>query len=352
MKKPAAIDLFSGCGGLTLGLKLAGFRVIAAIENNDVAVETFRANHPRTPVWSEDIQKISARGLMKSLDVERGQLDLLAGCPPCQGFSILRTKNGAARNRDRRNGLVSEVLRFARAFHPKAIMLENVPGLRTRNSFQELCRGLRRLGYKIKIDVKDAADYGVPQRRKRLILLAGRGFEIQFAPPLPNRRTVRQTIGNLPRAEQARDSLHRLPQNRSKKVLKLIRAIPKDGGSRADLPQSSQLKCHENFYGFNDVYGRMAWDNLAPTITSGCFNPSKGRFLHPIENRAISLREAALLQTFPKTYFFPVHAGKEAIGLMIGNALPPLFIREHAIQIIKSSRKQRNDTDRKKGRLN
>ena len=148
--------------------------------------------------------------------------------------------------------------------------------------------------------------------------------------------TVRKAIGGLNRAGASGDELHDLPERRAKRVLQLIREIPKNGGSRADLPAARQLKCHIRQDGFHDIYGRMSWDDVAPTITSGCHNPSKGRFLHPDEDRAITLREAALLQSFPQTYRFPLSGGKEAIALMIGNALPPEFIRRHALEIRKA----------------
>jgi DNA (cytosine-5)-methyltransferase 1 len=336
MKKRTAIDLFSGCGGLTLGLKLAGFRVVAAIENDGLAVQTYKANHPRVPVWHDDIREVGARAVMRKLGMKRGELDLLAGCPPCQGFSVLRTRNGSAQKRDGRNALIGEMIRFVRAFRPKAVMLENVPGLGEHWSFQKLCRDLRRLGYCVKWDVKDARHYDVPQRRKRLILVAGLGFEIPFAAESATARTVRDAIGHLGKAGKTRDALHNLPENRTAKVLDLIRLIPKNGGSRSDLPRSRQLECHKRMDGFSDIYGRMAWDEPSPTITGGCFNPSKGRFLHPNYNRAITLREAALLQTFPEGYCFPVAASKEAVALMIGNALPPAFTRRHAEQIVGS----------------
>lgn len=224
-------------------------------------------------------------------------------------------------------------MRFVRAFRPKAVMMENVPGLSEHWSFQKLCRDLRRLGYQVQWDVKDACRYSVPQRRKRLILLAGHGFQIPFAPESERLLTVRQAIGHLKQPGRTRDALHNLPAKRSAKVLSLIKAIPKNGGSREDLPQSRQLECHKRSDGFKDVYGRMAWDKPSPTITGGSYNPSKGRFLHPEANRAITLREAALLQTFPRGYYFPVDVSKEAVSLMIGNALPPVFIRQHATQI-------------------
>lgn len=331
---PSAIDLFSGCGGLTLGLKQAGFNVLSAVEIDAAAVRTYTANHKDVAVVHADIRELSAAGLRRELGLRPGQLDLLAGCPPCQGFSTLRTRNGANRNRDFRNGLIQEMLRFARAFRPKTIMMENVPRLVRHKPFRDFCAGLRQLGYRIAFEIKDASRYGVPQRRRRLILLASRGFDIEFAVEASRTRTVRSAIGRMPEPGQGGDRLHNIPEKRrSEKVLKLIRDIPKDGGSRSDLPRSRQLDCHKKSDGFKDIYGRMAWDAVAPTITSGCFNPSKGRFLHPQQNRAITMREAALLQGFPRGYAFDLTAGKEAIALMIGNALPPEFIRRHALEI-------------------
>lgn len=329
-----AIDLFSGCGGLTLGLKQAGFMVSGAVEIDAAASATYAKNHPDVTLKQMDIRKVSPKKFMKELGLRQGQLDLLAGCPPCQGFSSLRTHNGAKRNRDVRNDLVGEVLRFARAFRPKTIMIENVPKLADYKPFKELCTKLEKMGYSVCSEIKNAALYGVPQRRRRLIMLASRGSEIKFAEVAKKRRTVRQTISALTPPRKSRDILHAMAEDRrSEKIRRLIRDIPKNGGSRTDLPDSRQLKCHKKSNGFKDIYGRMAWDDVAPTITSGCFNPSKGRFLHPEKNRAITMREAALLQSFPRGYFFDPSLGKTAIALMIGNALPPEFIRRHAIEI-------------------
>lgn len=339
--RPRALDLFSGCGGLTMGLRQAGFHVVGAVEIDPAAVRTFKANHKRVPVTQADIRKISAEGLRRELRLRKGQLELLAGCPPCQGFSVLRTRNGAQRNRDGRNDLVREMLRFVRAFRPKAVMMENVPKLRDRRVFGEFCNALRCMGYRLNFDVKDVADFGVPQRRARLILLAGKGHQISFAKQVEQRRTVRDAIEGLPDPNESRDKLHALPENRSPRIQRLIADIPKNGGSRIDLPKRRQLECHKKANGFYDIYGRMAWDEVAPTITSGCFNPSKGRFLHPKENRAITMREAALLQSFPRDYKFDFSAGKEAIALMIGNALPPEFIRRQGISIRNALKKSK-----------
>lgn len=332
-----AIDLFSGCGGLTQGLQLAGFRVLAAVEMDRNAAEAFRANHKHILLKRRDIRRVSANALRRELRLRKGQLDLVAGCPPCQGFSTLRTRNGRARNRDRRNNLIQQMLRFVKAFRPRAVMMENVPRLAKHSKFDELVQGLERIGYSVNWDIKDCADFGVPQRRKRLVLLASRRARIAFARKARTRATVRSAIASLAAAGASGDKLHDFPEKlRSDRVRQFIKDIPKDGGSRGDLPASRQLPCHKGLDGFRDVYGRMSWDDVAPTITGGCFNPSKGRFLHPRENRAITLREAAILQSFPKGYRFPIARGKEVIALMIGNALPPEFIRRHAREIIRT----------------
>jgi len=167
-------------------------------------------------------------------------------------------------------------------------------------------------------------------------MLAGRGFRIDFPREATTTRTVRDAIAWLPKPGASKDLLHNLPERRrGDRVAAFIRDIPKDGGSRKDLPKRRQLDCHKRSDGFKDVYGRMAWDEVAPTITGGCFNPSKGRFLHPSANRAITMREAALLQGFPRNYIFDPKIGKQRIALMIGNALPPEFIRRHALTIMK-----------------
>jgi DNA (cytosine-5)-methyltransferase 1 len=225
---------------------------------------------------------------------------------------------------------VFDFFRFVEAMQPKTVMLENVPALGQDNRFQELILRLSALGYQSVVAVLDAADYRVPQRRKRLIMLALRVHVPRIAEPCKTRMTVRQALAGVGARSRSRDKLHSLPEQRSQAVRDLIARIPKNGGSRSDLGSELQLDCHKKTQGFYDVYGRMAWDDVAPTITSGCHNPSKGRFLHPSYNRTISLREAALLQGFPMGYRFDVSHGKEAIALMIGNALPPPFIKAHA----------------------
>lgn len=322
-----AIDLFSGCGGLSLGLKKAGFSVVAAVEVDRKAQETYQLNHPHVRLYTQDIRKLNPTEILCDLGVRSGELALLAGCPPCQGFSRLRTKNKQTSVKDNRNNLIKDFLRFVEVMKPKSVMLENVPALAKHGLFLNMRRRLHEMGYETAVHVLDAADYAVPQRRKRLIMLASNIHTPVFAKKKRKRVTVREALMGLSRT---RDKLHALGESRSKNIHKLIALIPKNGGSRGDLPQRYQLDCHKRSSGFRDIYGRMAWDDVAPTITSGCHNPSKGRFLHPSQNRTITLREAAVLQGFPRRYRFNVQHGKEAIALMIGNALPPPFIAAHA----------------------
>ena len=335
-RKPTAIDLFAGCGGLTCGLKLAGFRVVGAVEVASLPAATYLENHPKVSMKESDIRTIDPEAWMKELGLKAGELDLLAGCPPCQGFSTLRTNNGARSNRDRRNNLVREIVRLVEAFQPKAILMENVPGLRSKAVFKEFVSELQALGYLPKEDIHDVVKYGVPQRRKRLVLAAGRGFAIPFANEVEGMKTVRDAISMLPAAGSGTEHWHDRPEHRTPLMMRRIRATPKDGGSRSSWPKKLWLECHKNTDGFKDVYGRMKWDAPSPTITGGCFNPSRGRYLHPEEDRGITLREAALLQTFPLDYSFPHHASKQEVALMIGNAIPPDFVKLQGEQVIRA----------------
>lgn len=294
--------------------------------------------HPDTLCFQMDIRNLGGAELLKALGLRRGQLDLLAGCPPCQGFSTLRTRKKKLAEADDRNDLLFDFLRMVEALAPRAIMMENVPALAKDKRMRDFVRGISRLGYHINqrsVQVLDAADYGVPQRRLRMILLASKAGEIAAA-KRSETLTVRQCLEHvsLGPVGQANDKLHDHKPKRTERVQDIIRHIPKNGGSRTALPEHLVLPCHKRrSEGFRDVYGRLAWDQVAPTMTGGCGNPSKGRYLHPEEDRAISLREAAVLQTFPRDYQFDLSRGREKVALMIGNALPPEFIRRHAVAI-------------------
>ncbi len=329
-----AMDLFCGCGGMTVGLDQAGFTVLSAIDNDPLAVETYRMNHDEVRVIEGDIRKADPLAVAREVGLEPRTLDLLAGCPPCQGFSSLRTCNGAHTVDDPRNDLLFEFLRFVEALMPRAIMFENVPGLVNDPKFSQFCRRLAEIGYLYSApQVLNAADYGVPQRRRRLFMAAGLGFPVGLCPPVHQHCSVREAIGDLPSPGTGDDPLQNVPERHSDEVMRRIRAIPKDGGSRLDLGRDQQLKCHRKCNGFKDIYGRLSWDAVAPTITSGCTNPSKGRFLHPEQDRALTLREAALLQSFPSDYKFSMRGGKTGASRMIGNAVPPELARCQALQL-------------------
>lgn len=327
-----AVDLFCGAGGLSEGLTRAGFRVVGAVDNDQLAVDTYRLNHRRTRVWLRDIRRLPPGEMAAELGLRPGELDLLAGCPPCQGFSSLRTKHRRVSVEDGRNGLVARFAGYAEELRPRALMMENVPGLADDVRLTRVLTRLRRLGYHLTHGVLDAADYGVPQRRRRFVLLGLLDGAVAFAEPFRRRRTVRQAIGRLPSPSDSRDPLHSHGETRSVEVRRRIEAIPPEGGLRL-LGAEQQLRCHRDSDGFYDVYGRMAWDAPAPTITGGCINPSKGRFLHPEQHRAITLREAALLQSFPSSYVFSLERGKYRAAELIGNALPPAFVARQASRI-------------------
>lgn len=338
-KKYTAIDLFCGAGGLTLGLQKAGFNVLAGVEICPPAIETYRMNHKNHKIYDVDIRKLVPTEILKDLGLKKGELDLLAGCPPCQGFSTHRTRNKSTSIPDERNNLIFEFVRFVEAMQPKTIMVENVPGLAKDRSLEKVIKQLKKLGYLFDqntVEVRDAALYGVPQRRKRMIMLASRFGFIELPRKARKTVTVRDAIGGLKTPEKSNDPLHNLMTERSQKVTEIIKAVPKNGGSRKDIPRKYWLPCHlKRPDSYQDVYGRMSWDTVSPTITGGCHQPSKGRFIHPEQDRAISLREAALLQTFPKSYKFSLTKGKDSVALMIGNALPPEFIRRQAVMLVK-----------------
>ena len=330
-----AIDLFSGGGGLTVGLKRAGLRVALAIDLDGQAVNTYAANHPDVHVARLDVQEAS-RDFLRSVLGGR-KIDLLAGCPPCQGFTSLTAKH---RSDDPRNQLVFEMCRLAKDIRPRAIMMENVPGLMRSGIYERMRRELGETGYLVTDGVLQVADYGVPQSRRRLVMVAGLGFKIRLAIPthsdagrdgLACWRTVRQAIGHMsgnpPTLTEAREgggvqraNWHVVRTLSPQNVARIRAARP--GRTWPSMPEELRPKCHRGGYnGFTHVYGRMEWDRPSPTITGGCTTLSKGRFGHPEEDRTISVREAALLQTFPEDYVFDTPYMEHACNI-IGNALP------------------------------
>jgi len=348
-----AVDLFSGCGGLTLGIEAAGFDLRVAVENDPVAAETYRQNYPRTILIEKDICRVNPEEIKKALNGRK--ISLLVGCTPCQGFCSLTRK---WRVEDPRNGLLLEMARLIRELVPNAVMMENVPGLASHGIevFESFLRQLDSQGYYSQYRIVQMADYGVPQSRRRLVMLAGRGFVIPFPQPTHARQpeidssfkrwvSLRDAIGNMldpiTFSEAKRNggprkfNWHVVRDIQPQTKARLQAAVP--GETWLKISERLRPNCHKGGYkGFTNVYGRMTWDQVAVTITGGSTTACKGRFGHPEPKRTtISVREAALIQTFPKSYKFATDQ-MDAVCEMIGNAVPPLFAKITGRQIKKS----------------
>lgn len=295
-----AVDLFCGVGGLTRGMEKAGIDVRLGVDIDPACEFPFTANND-AKFCLKSVADLSASDLRKSID--KAPFTLLAGCAPCQPFSTYQHKLGPS---DGRWHLLEHFARLARELQPDLITMENVPNLRTQDVFRDFVATLEDLGFHVTFEVVDCVDYGVPQQRQRLVLLASRLGPIELIPP--NRRaklkTVRDAIKGLPKLEAGgvckRDPIHQSSEL-SKLNLKRIRAS-KPGGSWRDWNKNLIADCHKRDTGksYPSVYGRMAWNEPAPTVTTQFFGFGSGRFGHPEQDRAISLREGAILQSFPK----------------------------------------------------
>lgn len=330
--KPIALDLFCGSGAVTLGLKQAGFKVIGAIDFDAGACRTYRANHPEVRLLEIDIRQADPEAFA---DLILDKLDLLVVCAPCQPFS---SQNRHKNVNDARNSLVEESRKFIVRFSPSLVFLENVPGLASSDIFSDFTKWLRDVeGYEVAEPMRvDASELGVPQRRTRMILVAAKGVSLKTATEIARtgRKTVEETIKNLPvppigRSSAGADPLHYARQH-SPLNIERLQHIPIDGGGRESLPYHLQLACHRDKKksSFSDTYGRMKWGDVAPTLTTGCTDITRGRFAHPVQNRAITLREAARIQSFPDEYIFKGNASQ--VATQIGNAVPPEMMRRIA----------------------
>lgn len=325
-RKISAIDLFCGVGGLTHGLANAGIDVRLGIDIDPMCEFPYQSNN-------------TAKFLLQSVENVRGEelknafgkygLKLLAGCAPCQTFS---TYNQKAKSTDKRWWLLKSFSKLIQDIDPELVTMENVPGLTKQRVFADFVRRLEKAGFYVNYQVVNCAEYGIPQTRHRLVLLASKLGPVNLLAPEQTRvgsRSVREAIGRLPRIEAGeahrKDPLH-TSAILSELNLRRIKAS-KPGGTWRDWDRRLIADCHKKTTGktYPSVYGRMSWDEPAPTITTQFFGYGNGRFGHPEQNRAISLREGAILQSFPPDYAFTgpgEEVFREPVGRLIGNAVP------------------------------
>ena len=339
------LDLFCGCGGMSLGFAAVGrltpsFRIIGGCDIDRDAADTFSTNLA-APGIVQDVCDLAGdkRALGHFLDgldgYDSSKPLVLIGCAPCQGFTSHRKKNW--HQSDKRNDLVSEFARVASKLRPECVIMENVPellGKKYWKHFEAFRNTLGKRGYTVKQAIYNAAAFGVPQERYRAIVIAMRCDFLLPSPTLKKHRyvTVREAIGDLPAVEPGEthpsDHLHRSARHRES-TLEVIRQVPKDGGSR---PFGVGPECLDRVKGFYDVYGRLNWDRPAITITHYARNPASGRYIHPEQDRGLSAREAAILQSFPVSYEFK--GSFDSIFRQIGEAVPPKFSAALAAMVL------------------
>jgi len=356
-RQPRVLDLFSGCGGMSWGLHKAGFEIIGGIDTWAQALRTFEFNHPNAKIIERDISGLKTSEVMQLLNLDVEDLEVLVGGPPCQGFS----KNQTASNRfieDPRNQLYKDFMRFVKDLKPKVVIMENVAEIY--NAFdgyvrKEVIETFNKLGYSVNVKVLTAADYGVPQKRRRCIFLAVRGNLVPEFPtpthsvsedqdalfPVNTYVSAWEAIKGLPKPSDEPDALvkytdkpsstfeewvrnptktvanhyiHPLQPTQTKRYLAL-----KPGQDIRHLPKNLRPKS-----GYSGAYGRLDFTSVAPTITRWVFHPGSGRYGHPKEPRIITMREAARLQSFTDDFFFT--GSKNEIAGQIGNSVPPLLM--------------------------
>lgn len=324
-----ALDLFAGAGGFSLGLVRAKFSVLGAFDNWQAAVKSYAANFEH-PVLNQDVSQLRGDGALESMATDH--VDLLVGGPPCQGFSIQRIGDDS----DGRNSLVLEYARLVEQVRPRLFLMENVPGLlgkRGKVLVQEFLRRLDAAGYRVIHQIVNAADYGVPQIRKRVVFAGwpkgAPEFQFPAATHLPSEYvTAGEALSGLPVPPEdfsplPGDALHRRTRL-SELNQQRIRLIPPGGGMQ-DLPEALRVDCHRagaEKIGHRYVYGRLDPDKPSATITARFDSFTRGKFGHPIEPRNMTLREGARLQSFPDTFKF--FGTQEEVAAQIGNAVPPL----------------------------
>ena len=339
MGKYKIIDCFCGAGGLSLGFERSDFEVVYAFDFAEDTIKTYKNNpqYHHGPAFVRDIHKVSKASIEEDLGHELGTIDVVIGGPPCQGFSVQRRGD----DEDPRNELVLEYVRLLKEIKPKMFIMENVGGIlseRGKPFVKALFDNMTEAGYSIQQRKLTASNYGVPQDRKRVIIVGEltNGGKSTFSYPEPDegdKKTVRDAITDLMDKDETT-----VPNHKADKLspinLKRIQSITA-GQGQDSLPDDLQLDCHKKNNGHRhlDTYGRMAWDQPAPTITARFDSFSRGRFGHPVLDRTITLREGARLQTFPDDFEFL--GTKVEVAKQIGNAVPPILAERIAGQVKK-----------------
>lgn len=351
-----ACDLFAGAGGFSLGAHLAGLKIAAAVEWNAHACATYRSNliaskHQKTHLFEDDIAALDPWDVRKVAGFDQFGCDILLGGPPCQGFSTHRIRDAGVN--DPRNDLLLRYFEYVRVLRPTVFLVENVPGLlwpRHRKYLEAFYRLAASASYGVlEPQILNARDYGVPQNRRRVFIL---GYDLKkftsapVWPPAPTHAAPgsdEDLPSWLPAAEVFRQSvsakdLNNVHMQHGSALVEAFRHTPPNGGSRSE--SGRLLPCHKGHDGHKDVYGRIDPAKPAPTMTTACINPSKGRFVHPTEHHGITVRQAARIQTFPDSFVF--HGGLIAAGQQIGNAVPVEFARILIDQLLPILKKHRH----------
>lgn len=347
LARPRSIDVadfFCGCGGTSAGLRAAGMQVRLGLDMESDAATTYRANFEDADFIQQDLRAVNPGDLSNRLVRTPGSRLLLSACAPCQPYTNFHRKS--ARRAEQRTLLLA-LLPFIDALRPEFVFVENVPGLhkvRGASTFNRFVAALRRRGFKVQWKVVDCQQFGVPQRRRRLVLLGSRLGSIAVPPATHGRDagllplvTVRDCIAKFPPVNHG-EAHAAVPNHQVSRLTDLnmrrIRATP-TGGGRADWPADLRLACHKTHSGHSDVYGRMHWDGPAPVLTTKCTSISNGRYGHPEQNRPISVREAAALQTFPDD--FCLLGGIKSTTRQVGNAVPVRLAEAIGHAIVKHS---------------
>jgi len=331
--KVSAIDLFCGIGGLSFGLKKAGVNVLAGFDL-DISCRFAYEQNVQADFIHKDISKVRGKEIKEKYWSNENQVKVLAGCAPCQPFSahLNKVKN---KKRTKRWRLISEFKRLIEETSPDIVTMENVPNLANQFIFSDYVAFLKRQGYFLSYSNVYCPDYGIPQKRRRLVLLASKYGEISLLPKTHNKQnyiTLRQAIGHLPPVAAGEvcinDILHRAMKFSDINLQRIISSKP--NGTWLDWNKDLHLACHKKKTGktYKAVYGRMTWEEPSSTITTQFYNYGTGRFGHPTQNRALTIREGALLQTFPIDYKFYENEKKiflKKLGVYIGNAVPVLL---------------------------